>query len=78
MMRPGLLTAMAALVSERRLQGAPASVTAACGLGGFGSWALEHRPSSGGTRACCPEACGTFLDQGLHPSLLPDGRIHRH
>ena len=43
-MRPGLLTAMAALVAERRLQGAPASVTAACGLGGFGSWALDHRP----------------------------------
>lgn len=70
MMRPGLLTAMATLVAEHRLLGAPASVTAACGLSGFGSWALEHTLSSGGTWACCPEACGTLQDQGLHLSLL--------
>ena len=47
----GLLIVVASLVSERRLSGAQASVVAALGLSGCGSWALEHRLNSCGARA---------------------------
>ena len=47
----GLLTAVASLVVEHGLWSARASVDAACGLSSCGSWALECRVSSCGTRA---------------------------
>ena len=47
----GQLTAVASLIVERSLKGARASVVGARGFGSCGSWALERRISSCGTRA---------------------------
>ena len=46
----GLLTAVASLCGARAL-GTRASVVVACGLSSCGSWALERRLSTCGTRA---------------------------
>ena len=45
-----LLTVTPLLVVEYRSQGSRASVVETCGLRVCGSWALEHRFSSGGAR----------------------------
>ena len=47
----GLLTAVASLFAEHRFQCMQVSVAVALGLGSHGSWALEHRLNSCGTRA---------------------------
>ena len=65
-----LLTAVASLVAEYRLQSAQASVVAAHGLSSCGSQALEHRLSSCGHRLICSTACGIFPDQVSNPCLL--------
>ena len=66
----GLLTAVASLVAEHRLQSAQASVVAAHGLSSCGSRALEHRLSSCGHRLICSTACGIFPDQVSNLCLL--------
>ena len=48
---PGLLSALASLVAEHRLQGMQAPGVVAQGLSSRGSWALEHRLSSCGAQA---------------------------
>ena len=53
-----LLTAVASLVAEHRLQGARASVVAAGGFESSGSVAVAHR-------CRCPEACGVFPKAGI-------------
>ena len=58
----GLLTAVASLVAEQRLQGEWASVAVAPGLQSTGS-VVVHGLS-------CSETCGTFPDQGSHLCLL--------
>ena len=47
-----------------------ASVVVAHGLSSCRSRALEHRFSSCGVRAYCPEACRIVPDQGLNLCLL--------
>jgi len=47
----GLLPVAASSVAEHGLQSTWASVTVTHGLGSCGSWALEHRLSSGGACA---------------------------
>ena len=42
---------LASLIAEHVLWDTAASVVVACGLSSWGSCALEHRVSSGGTRA---------------------------
>ena len=59
----GLLTVVASLVSEHRLQGAWASEVAAPKLQTTGSTVAAHRLS-------CSPACGLFPDQGSDPRLL--------
>ena len=50
-----------------RALGTWASVVVARGLSSCGSWALEHRLSSCGTRSA---ACGIFPDRGSNPCPL--------
>ena len=65
-----LLTAVASLVAEYRLQSAQASVVAAHGLSSCGSWALEHRLDKLLVHwLSCFEACGILPDQGSNPCL---------
>jgi len=47
----GLLTAAASLVAEHRLLGTQPPMVATHGFSRCGSWALEHRVNSCGTRA---------------------------
>ena len=49
--RCALLIVVASVVVEHRLSGAQASVAATHGLSGCGSWGLEDRLNSCGTRA---------------------------
>ena len=66
------------LIVQHRLEGMWASVVAACGLGSYGFWALEHRLNSCGSCAHCSVAYGIFLDEaGIHVSCI-GRRIFNH
>ena len=67
----GLLIVVASLCCGAQALGMRASVVTALGLSICGSWALECRLSSCGTRAfSCSTACGIFPDQGSNPCPL--------
>ena len=63
----GLLTAVASLPAELRLQGAQASLVATHGLSSCSSQALEHRLSSCGARPSCSVACWDLPGPGIEP-----------
>ena len=58
-----LLTVVASLVAEHRVQGTRASVVVACGLQSTGLIVEVHRFS-------CSTSCGIFPNQGLNLCLL--------
>ena len=58
------------LVSQQGLQGAQASVAAACGLGSSGSQGLEHRLNQLWCTCLVAPRHGTFPDQASNPCIL--------
>ena len=59
------LTAVASLVAGRGLEGTRAQEFATQGLGSCGSWALEHRLSSCGSRAWLLQGMWELPDPGI-------------
>ena len=64
----GLLIAVASLVPEHGLSGAPSSVAATRGLSR--SWLLGSRAQTRGKGLSFSAACGIFLDQGSNSVFL--------
>ena len=62
-----LLTVVASLVGEHRLQGMKASVVSGCGRSSCGSWSLEHRLNSFGSRAQLLHSMYNLPRSGIEP-----------